>query len=307
MHLHDIAGLAVFAKVVERESFSRAADDLGLSKSSVSKQINALENRLGARLLNRTTRRLSLTDVGARLLERSQRIIAEAEAAAREAGDLHSQPTGTLRISVGMSFGLLHLAPALAQFLPDYPDLAVSVDLNDRFVDLVDEGYDIALRIGRLETSTLIQRRLSPVRILTVAAPDYLERQGEPRHPQDLADHACISYSYVLGGTAWRYAVAEAQSRVRIEPKALINNGDAITRMVEDGAGITQMPSFIVHEGLRAGRLKEILPDFEPTPLGLFAVYPHGRNLTVKVRVFIDFLARRFTATPYWDEALPAP
>ncbi|MDA0342528.1 MAG: LysR family transcriptional regulator [Proteobacteria bacterium] len=301
MKISNLTGLAVFAKVVEFESFSRAADDLGVSKSAISKQIAALEDHLGARLLNRTTRRLSVTNAGARLYERCRTIVAEVEAAELEAGQLHSQPTGVLRISVGMSFGHLHLAPALSTFLGIYPEINVELVMNDRIVDLVDEGYDLALRIAELETSSMMQRRLTDIRLLTAAAPSYLKRHGEPLHPSDLTGHSCIGYSYVWAGGAWRFNVPDRSSRVRISPRVQINNGDAIAKMAEDGIGITQLPSFIMAEALRAGRLVPILDAFEPPPLGLYAVYPHSRNLSVKVRVFIDFLVQHFAGTPYWD------
>lgn len=304
MKISNIAGLAVFAKVVEQESFSRAAEELGVSKSAVSKQVSALEARLGARLLNRTTRRLSLTEAGARLFERCRRIITEVEAAEEEAGQLHSRPTGTLRLSAGMSLGHLHLAPAIAEFIDNHPDLNVELVLNDRIVDLIEEGYDLALRIGRLEASTLIQRRLTPIRLLTVAAPDYLDRRGEPLHPSELWDHDCISYSYVRAGGAWPFNIPDGPARVKINPRIQINNGDAIARVVEAGAGITQLPSFIIFEGMSGGRLRTVLDSFEPPPLGLYAVYPQSRNLSVKVRIFIDFLARKLSGTPYWDRII---
>ncbi len=307
MKIGNIAGLAVFAKVVEFESFSRAAEDLGLSKSAVSKQIAALEDRLGARLLNRTTRNLSVTNAGARLYDRCRSIVAEIEAAEQEAGQLHSRSTGVLKVTAGMSLGHLHLAPALSAFLEAYPDLALELALNDRIVDLVEEGYDIALRIAELETSSLVQRRLCDVRIVTVAAPSYLERNGEPEHPSELSRHTCISYSYVWGGGAWRFNIPDRSNRVRIHPRAQINNGDAIARLIEAGSGVSQLPTFLVGDGIRAGKLKTILDGFEPAPLGLHAIYPQSRSLSVKVRVFIDFLAKHYAGTPYWDDGIPAP
>jgi DNA-binding transcriptional LysR family regulator len=304
MKLNNITGLAVFAKVVELESFSKAAESLGLSKSAVSKQIAGLEERLGARLLNRTTRRLSVTNAGARLFERCQTIVAEIEAAELEAGHLHSRPAGVLRVTAGMSLGHLHLAPALSGFLENYPELDVELALNDRIVDLIDEGYDLALRIGDLETSSMIQRRLSDIRLVTVASPEYLDRHGEPKHPSELVNHACISYSYVWAGGAWRFKIPDRSHRVRITPRIQVNNGDAMARMAEAGTGITQLPTFLLHDGLRDGKLKPILSGFEPPPLGLYAIYPQSRGLSVKVRVFIDFLAKHFVGTPYWDESL---
>ncbi len=306
MKIGNITGLAVFAKVVEFESFSKAADDLGLSKSAISKQISALEDRLGARLLNRTTRQLSVTNAGAKLYDRCRSIVAEIEAAELEAGQLHSRPTGLLKVTAGMSLGQLHLAPALSAFLETYPEMSLELALNDRIVDLIEEGYDVALRIANLEASSLIQRRLCDIRIVTVAAPSYLERHGEPRHPSELADHACVTYSYVWAGSAWRFTTPDRSNRVRINPRAQVNNGDAMLPLVEAGIGITQLPTFLLHEGLRNGTLKTILDDFEPTPLGLYAVYPQSRSLSVKVRVFIDFVAKHFAGTPYWDLPLDA-
>jgi DNA-binding transcriptional LysR family regulator len=304
MKIGNITGLAIFAKVVEFESFSRAAEDLGVSKSAVSKQITALEAGLGARLLNRTTRRLSVTNAGARLFERCRSIVAEIEAAEQEAGQLHSRPAGILRVTAGMSLGHLHLAPALSVFLETYPELDLELALNDRVVDLVDEGYDLALRIGHLETSSMMQRRLSDIRLLTVAAPDYLARRGEPSHPSELGDHVCISYSYVWAGGAWRFKILDQSPRVRITPRIQVNNGDAMARMAEAGTGITQLPSFLLNDALRDGKLKIILSEFEPPPLGLYAIFPQSRNLSVKVRVFIDFLAKHFAGKPYWDEPI---
>ena len=300
--LDNVAGLAIFAHVVECESFSRAAERLGLSKSAVSKQIVALENRLGTRLLNRTTRRLSLTEAGARLYERSQRIVQEVEAVELEAGQLQSHPTGRLRVSAGMSFGHMHLAPVLPDFARSYPDLAVELLLNDRMVNLVDEGYDVALRIGELPDSSLVARKLSPMRRLIVASPDYLKERGTPQAPVDLAGHDCLTYSYVESGNAWHVTGADGTSRkVSISPKLISNNGDALLRAAERGMGLTLLPSFMLREALDAGTLVEVLSGNRPSDTALYAVYPHSRNLSVKVRVFVDFLASHFTATPYWD------
>ncbi|MDA9976100.1 substrate binding domain-containing protein [Alphaproteobacteria bacterium] len=200
---------------------------------------------LGTRLLNRTARRLSVTNAGARLFEQCQSIVAEIEAAELEAGELLSRPTGVLRLTAGISLGHLHLAPALSAFLGAYPELDVELALNDRIVDLIDEGYDLALRIGMLETSSMMQRRLPDIHLLTVASPGYLERHGEPRHPSELETHSCISYSYVWACGAWHFAVPDRSNRVRINPRIQVNNGDAMARMTEEGTGITQLPSFL--------------------------------------------------------------
>lgn len=299
--LENLTGLVVFAKVVEEGGFSKAASSLGISKSSVSKQVSALEDHLGTRLLNRTTRRFSLTESGTMLYERCQRIVAEVDAAEREAGSLQSNPSGRLRVSVGVSFGRLQLARVLPGFLFDYPDLSVELVLNDRRVDLVEEGYDVALRIGSLEDSSLIARKLCPSHTVTVASPDYLKKRGEPKHPDDLAGHEHLAYSYYNEGLAWSFTIGGKIQLVRIEPRTFANNGDAILTMVEEGAGIAQMPTFIAGDGIRAGRLKPILCEFAPQPYGLYALYPHARNLPLKVRVFVDHLRRRFGGAPDWD------
>ncbi|UUX48507.1 LysR family transcriptional regulator [Nisaea acidiphila] len=299
--LENLTGLVVFAKVVEEGGFSKAASSLGISKSSVSKQVSALEDHLGTRLLNRTTRRFSLTESGTLLYERCQRIVAEVDAAEREAGSLQSNPSGRLRVTTGMSFGRLHLAKVLPDFLFEYPDLSVDLVLNDRRVDLVEEGYDVALRIGKLEDSSLIARKLCPSNQVTVASPGYLSKRGEPKHPDELAGHEHLAYSYHNEGLSWTYRTEGKAHQVRIEPRIFANNGDAILTMAEQGAGIAQMPTFIAADSIRAGRLKPILREFEMAPYNLYALYPHARNLPLKVRVFVDFLRRRFRSEPDWD------
>ncbi|MBO6561493.1 MAG: LysR family transcriptional regulator [Nisaea sp.] len=305
--MENLTGLVVFAKVVEEGGFSKAAASLGISKSSVSKQVSALEDHLGTRLLNRTTRRFSLTESGTLLYERCQRIVAEVDAAEREAGSLQSNPSGLLRVSAGVSFGRVQLAKLLPGFLFDYPDLSVELVLNDRRVDLVEEGYDVALRIGDLADSSLIARKLCPVRVITVAAPDYLKKRGEPKHPDELAGHEHLAYSYLNEGMSWNFRVGDRTQHARIAPRALANNGDAILTMAESGGGIAQIPTFICADSVRAGRLKPILCGFEPAEFGLYAMYPHARNLPLKVRVFVDFLSRKFRGEPDWDLGIEGP
>jgi len=299
--LDNLTTMVSFARVVDEGGFSRAAIRLGLSKSAVSKQVARLEDRLGTRLLNRSTRRLALTEAGTRLYERCQRIIAEAEAAEAEAGSLQTDPSGLLRVSVGVSFGQGHLASRLPALLERHPGLAVELVLNDRIVDLVEEGYDIALRIGDLADSTLIARRLAPVRRVVAAAPSYLARHGTPVVPRDLVDHSCLGYSYSAGGNEWRLRGPEGIHRHRFRPCVVFNNGSALAAMAAAGAGVVQMPTFILERYLRTGTLVAVLAEHEPPPLGLYAVYPPGRPLAAKVRSFIDFAAETFTDPPYWD------
>lgn len=302
--LDNLTGLVVFAKVVEEGGFSKAASSLGISKSSVSKQVSALEDHLGTRLLNRTTRRFSLTEPGTLLYERCQRIVAEVDAAEREAGSLQSNPSGRLRISTGVSFGRLHLARVLPDFLFEYPELGIELVLNDRRVDLVEEGYDVAIRIGRLEDSTLIARKLCPARQITVASPEYLQERGIPKHPSGLVGHEHLAYSYLNDGLAWDFRIDGRAQQYRIVPRFISNNGDAILTMAEQGGGIAQIPTFIAGDGIRAGRLQPILSDFAGASIGVYALYPNARNLPLKVRVFIDFLRKRFRDDPGWDAGL---
>jgi DNA-binding transcriptional LysR family regulator len=280
----DLGAMALFARVVETGSFTRAAAGLGLSKSSVSKQVSRLEARLGARLLNRTTRRLSLTEAGQAFFEGCQRVVAEAAAAEQAVTHLAAAPRGVLRVNAPMSFGVLHVAPAVPELLAACPELALDLTLNDRRVDLIEEGYDMAIRIGALGDSSLIARRLAPSHRMLCAAPAYLARHGRPEAPEDLADHDCLVYSYQTLGREWRLRSPAGERRVRIA---------------------VFLPSFIAGEALRGGGLERLLPawrDAEET--GVHAVYPAGRNLAPKVRVFIDFLAARFGDPPYWDEGL---
>ncbi|MGF1611677.1 MAG: LysR family transcriptional regulator [Kiloniellales bacterium] len=303
--MQDLSSLAVFARVVEAGGFSAAAGTLGLSKSAVSKQVSRLEARLGIRLLNRTTRRLSLTEAGALFYEGCQRMVAEAEAAEAAVTHLAAAPRGTLRVNAPVSFAMLHLVPILPELMEGCPELSIDLTLNDRRVDLVEEGYDVAVRIGRLTDSSLIARRLAPSRSLLCAAPAYLERHGTPQRPEDLARHNCLIYTYQAEGALWRFQGPEGAASVRVTGRLQVNNGDALCAALLAGAGIGRLPTFIAGDALRAGRLLRLLPDW---PLGeeaaVHAVYPAGRAPSPKIRVFIDFLAERFGEAPYWDRDL---
>ncbi len=292
----DLTGFSVYAKVVEAGSFSAAAAELGLSKSTVSKQISGLEARLGVRLLNRTTRRLSLTEVGAAFYERAAGIVAEAEEAERLVTSQQAEPHGTLKVSAPMSFGILHMAPAIPSFMALYPGLKVDMDLNDRLVDLVEEGYDVAIRIARLPDSSLVARKLAPLRPVVCATPGYWRRQPPPLVPGDLKDHNCLIYSYLLKTEEWHFLGPNGPIAVKISGTFRTNNGDALRAVALGGLGLFMGPAFIVDEDLRAGRLQAVLQDFEMTDLSIYAVYADSRYLSAKVRAFIDFLAGRFVS-----------
>jgi len=300
-----LSAMAVFARVVEAGSFSRAARGLGLSKSAVSKQVARLEDRLGARLLNRTTRQLSLTEAGRAFYGGCRQMLAEAESAAAAVGHLAQAPRGTLHVNAPMSFGQQHVAPALPAFMAQYPELDVDLQLNDRTVDLVDEGFDLAVRIGELPDSTLVARRLAPLRTAVVAAPAYLDRHGRPAHPRELQAHACLLYSYLASGRTWRFAGPDGVVRVPVSGPLEANNGDVLLAAACGGAGIARLPTFICGDALRAGRLERVLDDWVDTgDAAVYAVYPASRNVSPKVRVFLAFLAARFGPAAYWDRDL---
>lgn len=299
--------MEIFAEVVEAEGFSAAARNLGVSKSAVSKQVARLEDGLGVRLLNRTTRRLSVTEAGATFYEACRRVLDEAEAAERTVSNLSAQPRGLLKLNAPMSFGFLHLARAIPEFHARFPQITIDAVMNDRFVDLVQEGYDLALRIGNLRDSSLIARRVAPCRAVVCASPDYLARRGRPERPEDLKGHDCLLYTNNQQPREWQLLGPGGLQTVKIDGPLLANNGDALCRAALGGLGIARLPTFIVGQHLRAGRLEAVLPGYPVPEQGIHAVYPHSRNLSVKVRVFIDFLADYFGPAPYWDEGLEAP
>ncbi len=296
-----LAGMAVFARVVDAGGVSAAARDLRLSKSAVSKQLAALEDRLGARLLQRTTRRMSLTEAGAGFLEHCRRVVAEAEAAESAVGALLAEPRGVLRVNAPMSFGTMHLAAAIPDFMARYPQVTVDLTLNDRMVDLLDEGYDVAVRIARLADSSLVARKLAPARRVMVAAPSYLDRKGRPAVLADLAEHDVLAYSYVSAAEEWRFLGPNGEESVRLEGRLRANNGDILLAACLAGSGIAALPTFLSGPSLRAGSLVRVLPEYESVPFGIYAVWPTARHLSAKVRAFVDFLAERFGPVPYWE------
>ena len=301
--MDTVAAMIVFAKVVEANSFSEAARRLGQSKSAISKQVAGLEDRLGARLLNRTTRRLSVTEVGAALYERCARIAAEVEAAEQVVTHLHAAPRGTLRVNAPMSFGHLHLAPAIPAFLDRYPEVAIDLTLNDRFVDLVDEGFDLAIRVARLNDSSLVARKLAPERVVVCAAPSYVARRGAPQAPADLTAHDCIVYAQPSPQDQWSFVDREGRrSAVAVRGRLQANNGDAIRAALLAGAGVGRLPTFLVGADICEGRLVRLLPEYDSVfEGGVYAIYPHSRHLSPKVRAFVDFLVESFGPQPAWD------
>ena len=296
------ASIEAFVRVAETQSFSQGAQRLGKSKSLISRQITQLETELGVRLFQRTTRSLTLTEAGRGFFERSQRILSDVEEATLSVSRLQLTPRGCLRINAPMSFGFLHLAPALPDFLAAYPEIEVDMVMNDRMVDLIDEGFDVAVRIGKLTDSSLIAKRLTPIRLVTCASPAYLARAGVPRSPDDLAYHQCLINSNVHATNEWRFVRPDGSPWLQnVHGPLRINNGDALKAAAITGLGLTMLPSFIVGDALKDGRLVPVLDRFVPQDVALNAVYPHSRLLSPKVRAFVDFLAERFAPTPYWD------
>ena len=297
-----LTSLEVFVKVVESQSFAAAAREIGLSPAMVSKHIQALEERLGARLLNRTTRRLSLTEVGRGYFERARQLLADLEDADQAASDLQAAPRGLLKVNAPFSFGIRHVGPAVAAYLAAYPEVSIEIGLNDRYIDLLAEGVDLALRIGRLANSSLIARRLAPIRMVVCAAPAYLERHAAPRAPRDLADHNCLLYTYASTADEWRFIGPAGQDAVvRVSGRLLANNGDIIMSAALEGLGIALAPTFMAGEHVQARKLVTLLPGYAAPEGALYAVYPPGRHLSAKLRSFVDFLVKRFGEEPEWD------
>lgn len=293
------AELRAFVEVVRGGAFVKAAAALGLSKTAVSRQVGELEKRLGVRLLNRTTRRLSLTDEGQRFHEHARTVLADLESAEADVMTRAREVTGLLRISAPLSFGVLHLAPVWPEFRARHPGATLDVTLGDRLVDLVDEGYDLAIRIARLPDSTLVSRQLARMRMVLCASPAYLRRHGRPRHPRDLSEHLTLSYSYWSSGEEWHFTGPEGSVSARVRPWMRTNNGDSCRAAALAGSGIVLQPSFLVGEDLRRKALVELMPEFRSAELGVYAVYPTRRYLLPRVRAMVDFLALRFRNPPW--------
>jgi DNA-binding transcriptional LysR family regulator len=286
--------MRAFVAVVDAGSFVRAADALDLSKTAVSRLVGDLETRLGTRLLHRTTRKLSLTQEGEVFHERCRQLldgVAEAEA---ELSAHTGEAIGQLRLNVPVTFGLLHLAPLWPAFMTLHPKVVLDVTLSDRLVDLVDEGYDLAVRIARLQVSSLVSRQLTSTRLILCASPEYLRRHGTPAHPSDLAQHAVIAYSLLAMGDQWEFEGPAGPISVKVAPRMRTNSGDTCCAAALQHQGIVLQPSFLVATHLASGALVEVLPQYRSIELGVYAVFPTRKHLTPKVRALIDFLVEAF-------------
>jgi DNA-binding transcriptional LysR family regulator len=292
--------MRVFATVVDAGSFVKAADALALSKQAVSRYVSELEARLGVSLLRRTTRRLSLTDEGRLFYLRCTELLERIDEAEAEITSRSGEASGQLSVNVPLSFGLLHLAPLWPQFMSRHPKVMLDVTLSDRVVDLVDEGVDLAVRVARLPSSSLIARQITSTRVVLCASPQYLQRRGAPTHPAGLAQHDVLSYSLLSTGEAWQFTAPDGRPvSVEVSPRMRTNSGDTCRAAALQHQGIILQPSFIVGSDLASGRLVEVLPGYRCFELGVYAVYPSRKFVSPKVRLLIDFLVESFRVKPW--------
>jgi DNA-binding transcriptional LysR family regulator len=303
--LDRVTSMQVFVRVAALGSFSAAARALELSQTMVTKHVAALENRLGVKLLHRSTRKLVLTEGGRTYLSACERILAEIEEAEASASLDRIEPRGTLRLNVPLTFGFRQIAPALAEFNRLHPAVSVDLGLADRYVDLIEEGWDLAIRIGRLRDSSLVARRLAPCRTVVCAAPSYLKEHGTPQTLDDLSGRNCLGYTLpsAIAANRWVFG-AEGDIVVPVQGNLRANNGDALLAAALAGQGLIYQPTFLVGDSLRSGDLVQVLKQYPTYELGVHAVLPSGRQAPAKVRTFVEFLARRFAPEPEWDRGV---
>tara|TARA_R110001583_G_scaffold45917_2_gene144324 strand:- start:27367 stop:28275 length:909 start_codon:yes stop_codon:yes gene_type:complete len=297
-----INAMHAFVTVVNEGSFTRAADRLEMSPQLVSKYVSQLEKHLGARLLNRTTRMIHLTEAGVSYHQKAQQVLNDIDDIESQIGDLQTQAQGLLRISAPVSFAIHHMAPLLSEFQKAHPGVGIDLQLNDRKVDVIEEGFDIVLRIGHLKSSSLIAKRIAPVRLVMCASPGYLKQYGTPQRPEDLRDHRYLRYSYMdLDASQSVYRWLQSSGRDN-SSDMISNNGDVLVAAAIAGAGIALQPTFISGSAIEDRKLQVILSEYEPEPMALYAVYAHRQLLASKVRSFIDFIEGFFGDPPYWDQ-----
>lgn len=294
--------IQAFIQIVEHGSITAAAERLMLAKSAVSRRLSDLEARLGVELFHRTTRKLTLTDSGRGFYEQTRRImsdLAEAEDGVRQA---HHELRGPVKIAMPLTFGLRHLGPAINDFMCRHPQIQFDIDFNDRQIDMIQEGYDLAIRIAELEDSSLIARRIAKVSFVVCASPQYLKENGTPQSPEGLHQHRCLSYSYLDNPDTWSFRdLSGGTYRVRIQAALRSNNGDYLTDAAIAGHGIVRQPRFIAYQAIQRGDLIPILTDYSITSMNAYAVYPQTRHLSQRVRALVDYLVERYAGTPYWE------
>ena len=287
--------MQTFTAVVDAGSFVKAAEELGMSKAAVSRYVADLETRLGVRLLHRTTRKLSLTEEGSVFNIRCRELLSGVEEAEAEVTSRAGAAQGLLRVNVPVTFGIQHLASLWGKFHTQHPQVRLDVTLSDRIVDVVEEGYDLAIRIAELPSSSLISKRLAKTRIVLCASPEYLASHGTPSHPAELNDHATIAYSYWSTKDAWLFEGPEGPVNITIKPWVQTNNGDTCRAIALANQGIILHPTFLIGDDLAAGRLVEILPEYRSIELGIYAIYPTRKHIAPKVRALVNFLADQFS------------
>jgi DNA-binding transcriptional LysR family regulator len=294
--------MEIFARVVEAESYTEAAEKLGMSRSAVSKRVMQLEADLNVRLLNRTTRRVMPTEAGLAYYERCMRIFLEASEADRLVKRLHADPQGTLMINAPVSFGIHHLGSAIAEFAAHHPDLNLSVSLSDRFTNLAEEGCDVAIRVAKQVDPGLIAERIAPVRVVLAAAPSYLERIGAPSAPKDLVNHSCLHYTYLASRDIWNFIGPDGAHTIRVASRITANNGEVLLQAALSGLGIAHLPTFLVHRELASGQLQIAMPEYKIPEISLFAVHRPSRQSSGMVRLLVEHLRECFGPEPYWDQ-----
>ncbi|WP_020183459.1 LysR family transcriptional regulator [Methylotenera sp. 1P/1] len=300
--MYDLNLMIIFAQVVNEQSFSAAARKQGVSRSSVSKAVAKLEHALGASLLNRSTRHLSLTEVGTAFFDYCTRINYEADQAHKMIESLNAQPRGVLKVAASVAFGTLHIAPAVGDFMRRYPELTIDMTITDRVVDLAEEGYDVVICVTRDLPLALVARKLAPIRRKICATPTYFDEFGVPTFPQDLVHHNCLDYIHSGDRGLWRLRGPEGDVSVPVSGRLRINDDEALSQVVLGGFGLALLPTYIIGKDIQAKRLKSVLSEYIPVEQHVYAMYLPKRNLPLKIRVLIDFLIERFGAEPYWDK-----
>ena len=294
-----------FIRVVEAGSISGAADRMGVAKSAVSRRLKELEEHLGVELFHRTTRQMNLTDTGRAFYHQAVRILDDVLEAEHATSQAHGTLKGSLKIALPSSFGLMHIGPAINKFLKEHPQVEFDLDFNDREVDLIQEGFDLAIRIANLPDSSLIARRFAPVKTVMCASPDYLEQMGIPRSPDELIEHQCLVYSLLRDYEYWHLSdIRGNEIRTRIRPYLKASTGEFIRDAAVAGLGIVLIPTFIAYKEIERGTLVPVLKDYKPPQINAYAIYPQTRHLSQRVRTFVDLLVKRFEGTPYWDLCL---
>ena len=301
----QLEDMSVFVRVVDAGGISKAAEQLGMAKSAISRRLNELETRLGVRLINRTTRQSNLTEAGNNFYDRAVRIIDDVDELNVLTTDANAALSGNINLAAPLSFGVSHLSDAIDEFIKLHPDIHVNIDFSDRQVDLIEEGLDLAFRIAKLQDSSLIARRICPINIFLCASPAYIEQYGIPKTPNDLKNHKLLHYN-MTGAKHWQLIDKDNKThRFRIDAHIEANNGEFLRNMAIAGQGIVTTPTFISWQAIRDKQLVCVMPNFRPAPVDAFAVYPRNRYLSQRLRTFIDFLVGRFGDHPYWDQAMP--